>query len=78
MTKKDPACAELGQDESGLAMNQNFNKNISLVVAGKKKSYPRECIFSKMDIASMAIHATISVDILILMNFFNNTIEMMK
>jgi hypothetical protein len=38
---------------------------------GKKKSnkqpflsYPRECIFSNMDIASMAIQATISVDML--------------
>ena len=41
----------------------------------KKNSYPRECIFSKMDIASMAIHATISVDILKLTYCLNNTIH---
>lgn len=29
-----------------------------------EKSYPRECIFSNIDIASMAMHATISMDIL--------------
>ena len=30
----------------------------------RNKVYPLECIFSKMEIASIAMHATISMDIL--------------
>ena len=33
-------------------------------MAPQPNPYPRECTFSKMDIASIAMHATISTDML--------------
>jgi len=40
------------------------NSSLQKSTDRRNKLYPLECIFSKMEIASIAMHATISMDIL--------------
>lgn len=52
-----------GEREEIIQIKKLNNENI-IQINDNKNCYPLECIFSNMEIASIAMHATISMDIL--------------
>lgn len=54
------------KDKQERTIVNDFEKEIIMIRRrhDSKKYHPLECIFSNIEIASMAMHATISIDIL--------------